>query len=162
MTVSLFSSEYREKDAIFKGNFKIPFNIGNLISGHVKFGGEFNRNDHINDQNTPYWDASGANNGTATIARQVMDGVKAEFPSLTTDASGRFRISNFTSHDSKLYSSFLGNSFGNMYWVADPGILDQVVNYVGSVPAYNAMNSTSANPGGWFEGAYQLLTNDYQ
>ncbi len=162
MSVSLFSSEYREKDAVFKGSFKVPFSLGEAISGHLKFGGEFNRNDHINDQNTPYWGASGGNNGATTIDRQIMDGVKAQFPFLVTDATGRFRTSNFTSHDSKLYDPFLNNSFGSMYWVNDPGVLDQVVNYISHVPAFDAINSTSVNPGGWFQGAYQMLTNDYQ
>jgi TonB-dependent receptor len=162
MSVSLFSSEYRERDAVFKGNFKVPFNLGTVVSGHIKFGGEFNRNVHTNDQNTPYWGASGGNNATTTIDRLIMDGVKSQFPFLTTDATGRFRTSNFTSRDSKLYDPFLDNRFGNMYWIAEPGVLDKVVDYIGHVPAFDAINSTSVNPGGWFQGAYQLLTNDYQ
>lgn len=158
--ISLFSSEYKEDDALAKGDFGVPVNVGNVISGFLKFGGEYRRNKHTNDQNTPYFDPEGGGGSTTSINRQIMDGIQANFP-ITVDGTGRFRTSNFTAVDSKLYDSFLDDKFGKMFWASNPSMLNDIVDYVRSVDAFNAFHSSSVNPGGWFEGLYQQLPNSY-
>ncbi|HQT91947.1 MAG TPA: hypothetical protein PL001_07955, partial [Candidatus Kryptobacter bacterium] len=66
--------------------------------------------------------------------------------------------SNFTSNDPKLKDSFLNDKFGKVYWACDPSILNWVINYISSTPALLAPSSA----GGWFDGLYQRLPNDYK
>jgi TonB-dependent receptor len=159
--VSLFSSEYKEDDALAKGDFKVPLNIGDVVSGFFKFGGEYRRGKHGNDQDTPYFSPEGASNpDPAQINRTIMDGIQANFP-IMADGTGRFRASNFTNDDGKLYDTFLDDKFGRMFWAASPSLLNQIVDYVRSQDRFNAIHASSINPGGWFDGLYQQLPNDY-
>ena len=66
--------------------------------------------------------------------------------------------SNFTSSNSSLTNSFLANKFGGVYWACDPTILNWMMSYLSNNPALKATNSV----GGWFDGAYQELPNDYK
>ena len=40
-SANLFSSDYKENDQVYKGDFKIPLNLGSSVSGFIKFGGQY-------------------------------------------------------------------------------------------------------------------------
>lgn len=157
-STSLFSSDYHENDQIYKGDFKIPLNIGSSVSGFFKFGGEYRYNYHTNDQSTPYISINRGSANNTDINRQVVDSILAYYPNLTFGNTNQLVASNFTSNDSKLLSSFLNNKFGSIYWAADPSILNWMMNYISNNPALIATSSV----GGWFNGPYQNLPNDYK
>lgn len=159
-SVSLFRTEYRERNQSYKGDFKVPFTAGSLISGYVKFGGLYEYKKNVNDQNTPYFTPSGANNTPGTISRSIMDSIKSKF-GIVSDASGMFPGYNFPTRISQLYDPFLDNKFGKLYWGCDPVLLNAIVDYVRMTPEFNAVNATAIAPGGWFEGYFQKLPNDY-
>lgn len=157
--ISLYSTDYKENDQTYKGDFKFPFNFGSSVSGFFKTGGEFRYNLHNNAQNTPY---AGIRGGTP-ITNLMINGILTHFPQLQYDSSAsEFNATNFTSSDTKLYESFLNDRFGGMQWIADPGILTEVTNYVSSDPRFNAIHSSGANPGGWMDGPFQRLANTYR
>jgi TonB-dependent receptor len=159
LNVSLFSTQYAERDKVLRGNFKIPLNIGSSISAFFKFGGEYQHNNHTNDQRTPYADID----RSAIIKQGMMDSILANFPTLRYDSvSGRFPATLFTASDSSLHDdSFLDNRFGRIYWAAESGVLNALTNYIKNTPNLNAIYATSVNPGGWFDSYYQNLPNDY-
>jgi TonB-dependent receptor len=151
--VTLFDTKYKENNQSYKANLKFPFNFGSRISGYFKFGGEYRHDDHKNDQNTPYvrLDRSSA------IQRALMDSLVARFRLNYTTSTGQFAASNFTSGDANLFKAFLDDRFGEFYWAADASVLQQMANYVASNPAFSG-----TNVGGWFDGLYQQLPNDYR
>jgi TonB-dependent receptor len=157
-SLNLFSSDYHENDQVYKGDFKVPFALRSSFSGYLKFGGEYRHDLHTNDQNTPYIQISGANNINTIVRNALLSHYpNLRFSSLTRQLEG----ANFTSTDSKLYSSFLSNKFGSMYWAADPTILNSMINY------FRANSSQFLDPadptgGGWYDGLYQQLPNDYR
>ncbi|MGD0339133.1 MAG: TonB-dependent receptor [Bacteroidota bacterium] len=158
-TINLFSADYKENDQVYKGDFKIPFNLHSNVSGFFKFGGEYDYNLHTNDQNTPYISPGGRTGLTnPDINGRVMDALVARFPELQLGNSNRLPAFDFTNTDSKLYSSFLNDRFGRMYWVANANLLNSITDFLSNDPAFAASNST----GGWFEGVYQKLPNDYK
>jgi TonB-dependent receptor len=157
-STSLFSSDYHENDQVYKGDFKIPMNFGSLASGYFKFGGEYRYNYHTNAQSTPYISINRGTAGNTDINRQVVDSILQFYPNLHFASTGQLTASNFTSADSKLLNSFLGDKFGNVYWATDPTALNRIVNYISTNPALLAYNSV----GGWFDGPYQELPNDYK
>jgi TonB-dependent receptor len=157
-STSLFASDYKENDQVYKGDFKIPWNLGSSVSGYFKFGGEFRYNEHHNHQSTPY---ISINRGAATnvdINRQVVDSVAHYFPGLVFGNTNQLVASNFTSSNSSLTNSFLNNKFGGVYWACDPTVLNWMMSYLSNNPALRATNSV----GGWFDGPYQELPNDYK
>lgn len=156
--VSLFSSDYHENDQVYKGDFKIPLNFGSAVSGYFKFGGEYRYNFHNNSQSTPYIQLR----GTSNINNLIRDSLLAHYGNLTFNGTTRqLEGSNFTSTDSKLYDAFLNDKFGAMYWIVDPSILNSMVNY------FQANSAAFIDPndptgGGWYDGPYQQLPNDYK
>jgi TonB-dependent receptor len=157
--ISLFSSDYKENDQAYKGNFKIPFNLNTELSGFLKFGGEYRYNLHNNSQNTPYASIIGG----SAIANAMIAGIRAQYPWLSYDsAAAKFPTNNFTNTNSDINSSFLGNKFGSLLWATDPSLLINITNYIRSTPAFDANNATSINPGGWFDGYFQTLPNTYK
>ena len=157
--ISLFSTDYKENDQTYKGDFKIPLNVGSYLSGFFKFGGEYRYNLHHNNQNTPFATVKGG----SPINNLMINGIRASFPTLAYDSSqAQFTAVSFTNSDSKLYDSFLGNRFGSMLWVANPGLLTNVANYISSVPDFNAVHSSGVNAGGWTDGPFQQLANTYK
>jgi TonB-dependent receptor len=158
-SVSLFNAMYKENNQDYKGDFKIPYNIGSDLSGYFKLGGEYQYKDHRNSQNTPYANL----NGTSTIQNQMINAIRARYPGLSYDSlAGKFAASNFTSTDSKIVATFLGNSFGKFLWGANSSTLTDMANYISNSPQFNANLSSAANSGGWFDGYYQTLPNTYK
>ena len=157
-SMNLFSSDYHENDQVYKSDFKVPFIFGSSFSGYFKFGGEYRHDLHTNHQSTPYIQISGSNN-INTIVRNALLGLypNLRFSSLTRQLEG----ANFTSTDSKLYSSFLDNKFGNVYWAADPAILNTIINYV-RANSSQFLDPADPTGGGWYDGLYQELPNDYR
>jgi TonB-dependent receptor len=154
----LFSSDYKENDQVYKGDFKIPLNVGSSVSGFVKLGGEYRYNLHTNSQNTPYISINRGTANNTDINRQVVNALLTLYPNLRFGNTNQLEASNFTSTNSKLLNSFLNNKFGAVNWAADATILDRMVNYVSNNHALYALNSQ----GGWFDGPYQTLPNDYK
>ncbi len=150
--VNLFSSEYKENNQAYTGHLKFPFTLSKYFSGYLKFGAEYHHEDHKNDQSTPY---ARLDRGSL-IQREMMDDLIARFGIDYDPINGQFPASEFTSDDPDLTREFLDNRFGGVYWAADPGILMDMAHYLASNPAYSG-----TNVGGWFNGYYQTLPNDY-
>ncbi len=158
-TLSLFSSDYKENDQAYKGDFKVPLNIGQKLTGYFKFGGEYRYNYHHNQQNTPYASIG----GTDTIQQAITNGIVRNFPGLDYDKiTGGFPGTSFTTNSSDILSSFLGNRFGGILWANDASLLTSIINYLSSDPTLSSYNSSSINPGGWFDGYFQTLPNTYK
>ena len=157
-STSLFSTDYRENDQTYKADFKIPLRISSFVSGYIKFGGEYRYNEHHNDQSTPYISINRGNATNNDINRQVVNAILQIYPNLAFGNTNQLEASNFTSRDSKLINSFLGNKFGGIYWAPDPITLNALMNYISTNPALRANSSV----GGWFDGPYQELPNDYK
>ncbi len=164
-SVSLLSSDYKEFDKLVKGDFKIPLSVGSNVSGFIKFGGEYRRNDHTNNQYTPYTNIDRG----SPIQRQMMDSILAQpyGRSLQYDslAGGKLPGSEFTSADENLYKSFLNDDFGKIYWAANPTVLNEIVNYIQGEPKLNSVyayeTGGATNAGGWTNGLFQTLPNNY-
>ncbi len=158
--VSLFSADYKENDQVYKGDFKVPFNLENLTSGFLKFGGEFRYNYHTNTQGTPY---AGLRAGSP-ITNQMQALILQHYPWFVVDnqTGANFTGEDFTSTDSKLTSSFLNNGFGSVLWASDPTNLNGIVDLLRTDPSVSAINSTGTNAGGWFDSPYQRLPNQYK
>jgi TonB-dependent receptor len=154
-TLSLFSSDYKEVNQTYKGDFKIPFRAS-AFSGYFKFGGEYRHIDNSIDQNTPY---SNLSRGNGTVNNLMVTSVLQSFPQLVYGGPASlagFPASNFTSTNSKLWNSFLGGRFGQLFWAPDAGVLNAIVHMIANNPAYSGNQS-----GGWQNGLYQTMTNDY-
>ena len=156
-STSLFGSDYKENDQVYKAEFKIPMNLG-AVSGYVKFGGEFRYNEHHNHQSTPYISINRGSAANTDINRQVVNAILNFYPNLAFGTTNQLEASNFTSGNSSLTNSFLNNKFGGIYWACNPTVLNWMMNYISNNPALRAYNSV----GGWFDGPYQELPNDYK
>jgi TonB-dependent receptor len=132
--------------------------FGSSISGYFKFGGEYRYNEHHNDQSTPYISINRGSANNTDINKQVVDAILRYYPNLAFGNTNQLQASNFTSSDSKLINSFLNNKFGGIYWAPDPSALNAIMDYISHNPALKATNSS----GGWFDGPYQELPNDYK
>ncbi len=157
-SLSLFTSDYHENDQAYKADFKIPFNAGSALSGFFKVGGQYRYNYITNDQSTPYIQISGTN----AINTIVKNNLLAIYPGLRFASTGQLEGVNFTSTDKKLLSSFLDNKFGYTYWATDPTILNGAVNYIRANHDAFAPLQSDATGGGWYDGLYQELPNDYK
>ena len=157
--VSLLSSHYKEFDRLIRGDFKVPLTVGSNISGFIKFGGEYRRDNHTNNQHTPYASIDSSN----SIQRLMLADIRAQGYNVMLNPNGRVPATQFSSGDNSLYGSFLNDQFGRMFWVLDPTILNKITNYIQSVPELNAVNNQggAVNPGGWFDGLFQELPNNY-
>lgn len=157
-TISLFSSDYKENDQSYKGDFKVPFVVQD-ISGFMKFGGQFSYNEHNNTQHTPYASLIGG----SLIANAMINGIRSQYSGIAYDsAAAKFPGVNFTNSDSDINSSFLDNKYGGLLWAVNPSMLTDITNFIRRNPAYSANNATSLNPGGWFDGYFQSLPNTYK
>jgi TonB-dependent receptor len=156
--ISLFSSDYKENDQVYKGNFKVPFSVEGITSGFGKVGGVYRYNYRTNDQGTPY---AGIRPGSA-ISTQMVNMIMQNYPVVLDSAAGYFPGTNFTSTDSKLFEPFLDNRFGSFLWACDPTVLNGITDLISNDPSINAVNSTGTNAGGWFDGPYQRMPNKYK
>ncbi len=157
-STNMFSSDYKENGQTYKVDLKIPVNVVSDLAGFIKFGGVYRYNQHQNDQSTPYVSIKRGTAGVDSPDRMVSDAILAKFPGLRFSSTGQLMASNFTSGDSKLFDAFLDDKFGAVYWAPDAGMLNSIVNFVSTNPALTAYNSL----GGWFNGPYQNLPNDYK
>ena len=156
--ISYFSADYKENDQVYKGDFKMPYSLEDITSGYFKFGGEFRYNYHTNNQGTPY---AGIRPGSP-ISNQLVNLIQNTYHLTFDSSAGYFPGTNFTSSDSKLFDSFLGNKFGNVLWASGTNVLDGVVTLLQNTPAINAINSSGTNAGGWTDGPFQRLPNKYK
>jgi TonB-dependent receptor len=158
-TLTMFSSSYKENGQAYKADFKIPVRLGSQLTGYFKFGGDFNNTKHENSQRTPYATIAGTN----TIALAISNGIRTLHPELTYNSGlSLFPATSFTSTDSDLLKSFLGDRFGGMLWVNDASLLSEIIKYVAGNPDYSSFNAPATQPGGWYSGYYQTLPNTYQ
>ncbi|MBI5470997.1 MAG: TonB-dependent receptor [Ignavibacteriae bacterium] len=158
-TISLFEADYKANDQVYKADLKFPLALGSDFSGFIKVGGEYRYNNRENDQSTPYLQPT---SGPGVISRAVIDSIRARFGIEYDAGKGMFPASNFTSSDGELIGSFLDNKFGGVLWINDPRIIDAILDYTRSDPRFNASEAGATNPGGWYDGAFQHLPNDYK
>lgn len=156
--ISLFSADYKENDQVYKGDFKVPFNVEGITSGFGKFGGVFRYNYRTNDQGTPY---GGIRSGSA-ISNQMVNLIMQNYPVALDSTAGLFPGTNFTSTDANLYDPFLDDRFGSVLWACDPAVLNGITDLLSTDPSINAINSSGTNAGGWFDGPYQRMPNKYK
>jgi TonB-dependent receptor len=152
--LGLYSSDYKENNQEYKGNFKIPFNVKSTVVGYLKFGGEYKYSLHKNAQNTPYASITGATPVQTRINNYIRS-YGVDFDTLIN----RFPSTSFGSPNT---SSFLADKFGNMIWLPNPGLLEDITKGLASDPSYSADSATALQPGGWFDGYFQKLPNTYK
>lgn len=156
--ISYFSSTYHENDQVYKGDFKFPYSLEDFVSGYLKTGAEFRYNIHTNSQGTPY---AGIYPGSP-IGNALVNLIRTTYSLPFDSSAGRFPGSDFTTPDQSLYNSFLGNQFGKMLWASGTSTLDGVVDLLQHTPSINAINSSGTNAGGWTDGPFQRLPNNYK
>jgi TonB-dependent receptor len=159
---NLYSNAYKEEKFTYKADFQIPYNL-DLISGYLKFGGQFDRKTLSTDQEAPYLGFNGSASGTGTdIQSNLMRAIRSAF-GISVDKQGNLIGPYFKNSDSKLLDPFLGNQFGSMFYAANPGLMNDILNYIVGKPDFNASNTnfSSGSVGGWYDGPYQQLVNDY-
>lgn len=162
---NLFSNDYQEDKYAYKADFEIPFNIniGTDASGFIKFGGQYNKQSNITDQESPYLGFNGSATGTGTDIQSIlMRTIRGEF-GINTNSAGDLIGSSFLNSNNDLFDSFLDNKYGSVYYASDPGLLTRILDYIVGNPSLNASNTAASNGsvGGWYDGPYQQLTNDY-
>ncbi|MBN2011862.1 TonB-dependent receptor [candidate division KSB1 bacterium] len=163
-SADLFSNDYQEDRYTYKADFELPFNIGKA-AGFFKFGGQIYNQSNKTDQETPYLNFNGsATDPDATgIQANLMRTVKNKF-GISTDASGNLTGDTFLNKNSELFDPFLKDKYGAIYYAANPDILTNILNYIIGKPEFDASNTqaSSGAQGGWYDGPYQQLTNDYE
>lgn len=160
---NLFSNFYEEDKYSVKGNIEIPFNVGSNVNGFFKFGGQFLDQTTSTDQETPYLAFDGnANADDDAIANSMQRTLRDEF-GLETNAQGVFTGTSVQTRNNDLYDPFLGNDFGEVYFASNPSNLVDILNFVIGNPDFDASNEerSSGAQGGWYDGPYQQLSNDY-
>ena len=160
---NLFSNDYQEDKLTYKADFELPFNIGNAASGIFKFGGELQNQSNSTDQEAPYlgFGANGDIDGEgiqASMTRAIRDNF-----GLTTDSNGDFTGNLFFNNNSKLLNAFLDDRYGDIYFLSQPTQLVDMMRYIVGNPAFDASDTDNSigREGGWYDGPYQRLTNDY-
>lgn len=160
---NLFSNFYEEDKYSIKGNFELPFNVGSQVNGFFRFGGQFIDQTTSTDQETPYLAFDGnANADDDGIANSLQRTLRDQFGLVTND-QGVFTGTSIQTSNDDLYNSFLGNTFGEVYFASDPSTLINILNFVIGNPEFDASNEqrSSGAQGGWYDGPYQQLSNDY-
>jgi TonB-dependent receptor len=158
-TINLLSADYKENDQSYNADIKFPFTLHQAVSGFIKVGGEYRYNFRTNNQSTPYISPKGTPGMTnPDINNLIFDSLVTRFPEIQLGNSNRLPGNNFTNTNSDFNSAFLDNRFGQMFWVVDPALLDRITNYLSTNPSFAATTSN----GGWFNGIFQQLPNDYK
>jgi TonB-dependent receptor len=160
----LLSNDYQEDKYTYKADFQLPLNIGTAASGFFKFGGQYNKQSNSTDQETPYLGFNGSATGTGTdIQSNLMRGVYNSF-GITTNSRGELTGTSFLNSNKDLFNAFLDNRFGNVFFASNSDLLVNILKYIIGNPAFDASNRdfSSGAQGGWYDGPYQQLTNDYK
>jgi TonB-dependent receptor len=163
-SANLFSNDYKEEKFSYKADFEFPFFLGNTVSGFLKFGGQISNQSNTTDQETPYLGFNGSATGSGDdIQSKLMRAVKDKF-GITVNNAGDLTGNTFLNKDKELFESFLNDKYGDIYFTSNPGLLLDILDYIIGNPEFDASNtqvSTGAQ-GGWYDGPYQQLTNDYK
>lgn len=163
----LLSSDYQEEKFSYKADFQLPFNVGAAGSGFFKFGGQFNKQSNSTDQETPYLGFGGgaglSDPNDDDIQPSMIRGIRDQF-GLTANDAGDFTGDWFFNNNSDLFNPFLSDRFGSIFYASNPRLLTDVLYYVIGNPDFDASNSnfSSGAQGGWYDGPYQQLANDYE
>ena len=160
---NLFTSDYKEEKYSYKADFELPFNMNNKLTGFFKFGGQMNNQTNKTDQESPYLGFNGSATGTGTdIQSMLMRAVKSTY-GISTNSKGELTGDSFKNQDQDLFDPFLDDKYGKVFYVANPEILNNILNYVIGDPNFDASNDqiSTGSQGGWYDGPYQSLTNDY-
>ena len=160
---NLYSNDYEENKLTYKADFEIPFNLGTGLSGFIKFGGQIYNQENSTDQETPYLRFNGnATSDDDDIQTNLMREIAQRY-GITVNEFGNLSGSTFLNSDTELFESFLGDKYGEVFYVADPEQLNEILNYIIGNPDFDASNSriSTGAQGGWYDGPYQQLTNDY-
>lgn len=161
----LLSNDYQEDKYTYKADFQLPLNIGAAASGFLKFGGQLNNQSNSTDQETPYLGFGGGGdvNAGTNIQPSMIRGIRDQF-GLITNNMGDLTGDWFFNTDNTLFDPFLSDQFGDIFYASNPDLLTNILGYVISNPAFNASNRdfSSGAQGGWYDGPYQQLTNDYK
>lgn len=160
-SADLFSSDYEETKWSYKADFEVPFNVGTSLNGFFKFGGHMHNQTNSTDQETPY--LAFGQGGADGIQGNMMRAIEQEF-GLALNEFGDLPGTYFLATDSELFDPFLDNRFGAMHYATNPGVLTDVLDYIIGNPAFDASNSQTSTgaQGGWYDGPFQQLTNDYE
>lgn len=161
---NLFSNDYKETKYTYKADFEIPFNLGTKASGFFKFGGQLYNQTNTTDQELPYLGFNGSATGDGVdIQAQMMRAVYNEF-GITANNKGELTGTAFLNQNDDLFDPFLDDKYGDIYFVPNPDMLVDMVNYIIGNPDFDASNEqvSSGAQGGWYDGPYQALTNDYE
>ncbi len=160
-SANLFSNDYKEEKFSYKADFEVPFTIGTSVAGFLKFGGLIENQTNTTDQETPYL-GFGAGGGDG-IQGQMMQAIEDEF-GLVINPQGDLPGTFFINSDPGLFDPFLDDRFGDVYYASNPDLLTNILDYIIGNPAFDASNSqvTTGSEGGWYDGPYQQLTNDYE
>ncbi|MCR4439965.1 MAG: carboxypeptidase-like regulatory domain-containing protein [bacterium] len=153
--LNLFASTYKESNQEYSSNLRVPIRVGPIFHGYLKFGGQFRRGDHNNDQETPY----GELRRGSQINNAMLDTLVSRFGVDYDPSTGMFTAARFMG-DRKLMGAFLDNKFGQFYWAGDPSLPLAMAHYLRTDTNF-VNKSTGTNAGGWFEGIFQRLANDY-
>lgn len=158
-SANLFSSYYEEDRWSYKADFEFPFNLGTEVSGAFKIGGQFSNQTNTLDQEAPYmgFGQSDLEGIQGIMMRAIID----EF-GLTPNSDGDLTGASFLHAEQDLFDPFLDDKYGEIRFVPEPSALIDIVDYVISDTLFDASNSiSSGREGGWYDGPYQQLTNDY-
>lgn len=161
---NLFSNDYQEERFTYKADFKIPFNVGDDVNGFFKVGGHIDNQINSTDQETPYLAFNGSATGEGDdIQSEMMRTIYREF-NLTTDETGSINGVQLKNENDDLYDPFLNNRFGDVYFAPDADQLVNMLNFIIGEPRFDASNEdvSSGAQGGWYDGPYQSLANDYE
>ncbi|MCA9732520.1 TonB-dependent receptor [candidate division KSB1 bacterium] len=163
-SANLFSTDYQEDKMTYKADFELPFNLGTKLTGSLKFGGQVYDQTNKTDQETPYLGFNGSATGDGDdIQANLMRTIYNEF-GITVNETGNLTGATFLNTDSDLFDPFLDDKYGDIYYASNPAVLTEILNYIIGNPAFDASNDqySSGAQGGWYDGPYQQLTNDYE
>ena len=162
---NLFSNDYKEDKYTYKADFVLPYHIGTGISGFFKFGGQMHNQKNTTDQEAPYlgFDGDATPSSDQNIANDMMKAIQSQF-GINVNNAGAFTGTRFINHHSDIFDAFLDNKYGDIYYAADPSLLKNIMNYIVGNPAFDASNTalSDGRHGGWYDGPYQQLVNDYK
>jgi TonB-dependent receptor len=161
---NLFSSDYKETKYTYKADFEVPYSMGTAVSGFFKFGGQIYNQENTNDQETPYLGFNGSVNSTDQgIQTNLMKTIRDEY-GITVNNRGELTGQYFINPDKELFDPFLNDKYGDIYFLSDPDKLVRILKYIIGKPEFDASNSdySIGREGGWYDGPYQQLTNDYK